>query len=167
MFRSDHVDTSMGVGEAYGGKIVSKKYVVRLTTEEREQFTRLVRTGKAAAQKIRRANILLKTDAAGPGWTDRRIAEAFGCRVRTIELLRQRCVEGGVETAVCGKPSSRTYPRKLDGAGEARLIALACSQAPEGRACWTLRLLSDKLVELEVVDCISYETVRRTLKKTN
>jgi len=146
---------------------LSKKYVVRLTTEEREQLTRLVRTGKAAAQKIRRANILLKTDVDGPSWTDERIAEAFHCRVRTIEYLRQRCVEGGVEVTVAGKPSSRTYPRKLDGAGEARLIALACGEPPEGRARWTLRLLGDKLVELAVVDSISHETVRRTLKKTN
>jgi len=146
---------------------LSKKYVVRLTHEEREQLTRLVRSGKAAAQKIRRAHILLKTDADGPGWTDQRIAEAFGCRVRTIEMLRQRCVEDGVEVAVAGKPSSRTYARKLDGAGEARLIALACSKPPEGRACWTLRLLSDKLVALDVVDSISHETVRQTLKKTS
>lgn len=147
--------------------VVNKKYIVRLTNEEREELGRLVRTGKAAAQKIRRANILLKTDANGPGWTDQHIAEAFGCRVRTIEKLRQRCVEDGVETAVSGKPSSRTYARKLDGAGEARLIALACSEPPEGRARWTLHLLGDKLVELRIIDSISHETVRQTLKKTN
>lgn len=146
---------------------MTKKYVVRLTNEEREQLTGLVRAGKAAARKIRRANILLKTDADGPGWTDERISEAFGCRVRTIEMLRQRCVEDGVETAVSGKPNSRTYARKLDGAGEARLIALACSEPPEGRSRWTLHLLGDKLVELKMVDSISHETVRQTLKKTS
>lgn len=146
---------------------MSKKYVVRLTDEERERLTRLVSSGRAAAQKIRRANILLKTDVDGPAWTDRRIAEAFGCWVQTVGNVRQHCVEDGVDVAVAGKPSSRTYPRKLDGAGEARLIALACSKAPEGRACWTLRLLGSTLVELEVVDSISHETIRQTLKKTS
>jgi len=146
---------------------MTKKHVVRLTDEERGQLTRLVRTGKAAARKIRRANILLKTDADGLDWTDQRIAEAFGCRVRTIEKLRQRCVENGVELTVPGKPSCRTYTRKLDGAGEAHLIALACSEPPEGRARWTLHLLGDKLVELRIVDSISHETVRQTLKKTS
>jgi len=146
---------------------MTKKYVVRLTNEERNRLTALVGSGKATARKIRRANILLKTDADGPGWTDERIAEAFGCRVQTVEKLRQRCVEDGVETALCGKPSSRTYARKLDGAGETRLIALACGEPPEGRARWTLHLLGDKLVELKIVDSISHETVRQTLKKTS
>ena len=144
-----------------------KKYVVRLTDEERESLTRLVRRGRAAAQKIRRANIVLKADADGPGWTDARIAEAFECRVQTVGNVRQHCVEDGVDVAVSGKPSSRMYARKLDGAGEARLIALACSEPPEGRACWTLRLLGDTLVELKIADSISHETVRKTLKKTS
>jgi homeodomain-containing protein len=166
MFSVDNVDTSI-VGEPYGGRPLNKKYIVRLTNEEREDLARLVSSGKAAAQKIRRANILLKTDAAGPGWTDARIAEAFECRVQTVGNVRQHCVEDGVDIAVSGKPGSRMYARKLDGAGEAHLIALACGEPPDGRACWTLRLLGNALVELEVVDSISHETVRQTLKKTS
>ena len=146
---------------------MNKRYIVRLTPGEREELACLVSKGKAAAYKIMRAHILLKADADGPGWFDRQIAEAFGCHARTVENVRRRLVLEGLPAALERKKRARP-PRTpiLDGAGEARLIALACSEPPEGRARWTLGLLADKLVELNVVDGISYQTVRRTLKKT-
>jgi transposase len=115
------------------------------------------------------ARILLKTDAGvdGPRLTDDEIAEAVEVNRSTVERVRIRCVEAGVEAALRPRPSRQVHPRKLDGVQEAHLVALACSPAPKGRARWSLRLLADKLVELEVVDDISYETVRQTLKKTN
>jgi transposase len=146
-----------------------KKYCVTLTAGERESLTRLIAAGKAAAQKLTHARILLKADQADgrPGWPDHRIAEAVEVSVATIERLRQRFVEQGLDAAVDRKKSERpSRERKLDGAAEARLIALACSQAPAGRKAWTLRMLADKLVELEVVDAICPETVRQTLQKT-
>ena len=145
-----------------------KKYIVRLTEDERERLRSLARKGKAAACKIKHANIVLKADADGPAWTDKRIAEAVGCHVRTVENVRCRCVLQGLEAALERKEQARPRrERKLDGEGEARLIALACSEPPEGRDRWTLELLADQLVRLKVVDCISAQTVRRTLKKTN
>ena len=150
--------------------IRNKKYIVRLDQEERESLKRLVRVGKAAARKISRARILLKADAAegGPGWTEQRIAEALGVRFRTVENVRRCCVEEGLELAVQGRPApDRPWQRKLDGVGEAKLIALSCSEPPSGRTRWTLELLGDALVVLNVTDSISYETVRRTLKKTS
>lgn len=150
--------------------IRNKKYIVRLEQEERETLKKLVRGGKAAARKITRARVLLKADAGtgGPGWTDQQIAEALEVGVRTVENVRRRCVEEGLEAAVVDKPRpDRPWQRKLDGAGEAKLIALSCSDPPSGRARWTLELLGDALVTLEVTDSISYETVRRTLKKTS
>ena len=126
--------------------------------------------GKRSARTLTRARILLKADqaAGGPAWEDAKIAEALGCGVRTIERVRQRFVEQGLEAALSHKPQERpSRERRLDGAAEARLIALACSQPPEGRARWTLKLLADKLVELEVVESVSDETVRRVLKKTS
>jgi len=150
--------------------IRNKKYIVRLEQEERETLNKLVRGGKAAARKITRARVLLKADAGtgGPGWTDQRIAEALEVGVRTVENVRRHCVEEGLEAAVVDKPRpDRPWQRKLDGAGEAKLIALSCSDPPSGRARWTLELLGDALVTLEVTDSISYETVRRTLKKTS
>ena len=150
--------------------IRNKKYIVRLEQEERETLKKLVRGGKAAARKITRARVLLKADAGtgGPGWTDQQIAEALEVGVRTVENVRRRCVEEGLEAAVVDKPRpARPWQRKLDGAGEAKLIALSCSDPPSGRARWTLELLGDALVALEVTDSISYETVRRTLKKTS
>lgn len=147
---------------------MNKKYVVRLSAQEQEQLQALVSKGKGAAYKIKHANIILAADVNGRAWTDQRIAEAFSVHSKTVENVRERLVMHGLEAALGRKQqSSPSRKRILDGAQEARLIALACSQAPPGRSRWTLRLLADKLVELEVADSISYETVRRTLKKTN
>jgi transposase len=147
-----------------------KKYVVTLTAEERHSLHRLTAAGKASARKVTQARILLKADQAdgGPSWPDERIAEAFEVGLSTIARLRQRFVEQGVEAALSRQPQKRpSRTRKLDGRAEARLIALACSAPPEGRREWTMRLLADRLVELEVVESICDETVRRVLKKTN
>lgn len=146
------------------------KYVVRLEPAEREQLEVLVRRGKSAARKITRARILLQTDEseAGPAWTDARIAEALGVTVRTVENVRRRLVEKGLEAAL--KRKKQVGPSrlpKLDGEAEAKLVAVCCSPAPEGRQRWTLRLLANRLVELRIVDSISPETVRQTLKKTS
>ena len=146
-----------------------KKYKVTLTAEERQSLLNLIAAGKAAAAKLAHARILLKADAApgGPAWTDDRIADAVEVTTRTVERVRQRFVEQGPEAALDRKKQDRpSQERKLDGAGEARLIAVACSAPPEGRRRWTLRLLADKLVELHVVASISGETVRQVLKKT-
>jgi transposase len=148
---------------------MKKKFKVTLTVEERHDLQDLIAAGKAAAQRLAHARILLKADAApgGPGWTDDRIAEAVEVSTATVERVRQRFVEQGLEAALGRKPQDRpSRPRKLDGRAEARLIALACSKPPEGRKDWTMQLLADKLVELEIVDSVSDETVRRTLKKT-
>ena len=144
-----------------------KKYVVRLTPEERGELGDLVRKGKTQAYRIRHANILLAVDADGPNWSDGQTAQAFSCHRNTVANVRQRLVERGLEGALGRK--EQLNPRRervLDGEGEARLIALACSSPPEGRAKWTLKLLAERLVELEMVDSISEQTVRRTLKKT-
>lgn len=146
-----------------------KKYKVTLTADERVQLQGLLGGGRAAALKLAHARILLKTDAAegGPAWSDERIAEAVEVSTDTVARVRQRFVEGGLEAALGRKRQERpSRERKLDGRAEARLIALACSAPPEGRKEWTMQLLADKLVELEVVDAVSDETVRRTLKKT-
>jgi len=145
-----------------------KKYVVELTSEERKQLKELVKKGKVAGYKIRHAQMLLKADQGkqGPGWQDKQIAEAFGAHLTTVERLRKRFVEQGLEAAL-EHNKRQNYTRKLDGDAEARLIAIACSKAPEGRNEWSLRLLADRLVELSVVDSISHMTVSRTLKKTN
>lgn len=144
------------------------KYVVRLTAEERKQLEGLVRTGKVAAAKRLKAQILLKADAGpeGSGWTDQQVADALDVSIANVHGTRQAYVEQGLETAVERKRRSGHSPRKLDGAQEARLIALACGPAPTGRARWTLRLLADKLVELEIVDSVSKDSVHRVLKKT-
>jgi transposase len=144
------------------------RFVVRLTPAERAGLIDLVTTGKRAAATISRARILLKADAGpeGEAWDDEQIAEALDTSLSTIHRVRQAFVEEGLEEALYRKkPTGRQY-RKLDGEQEARLIAVACSAAPEGRARWTLRLLADKLVELQVVESISPECVRTTLKKT-
>ena len=146
-----------------------KKYKVTLTAEERQQLSALIATGKAAARKLAHARVLLHADAApgGPAWADERIAEAVAVGRATVERVRQRFVEQGLGAALGRKPQDRpSRPRKLDGRAEARLIALACSAPPEGRREWTMQLLADKLVELEVVDAVCDETVRRVLKKT-
>jgi transposase len=144
------------------------KYVVRLTTEERETLESLLAGKRAAADKLLRARILLKANVGqdGSGWTDEKIAEAFEVGTSTVHRLRQRLVEEGFEAALVRKARVRHRVPKLDGKQEARLVVLACSSPPEGRARWTLQLLADKLVELQVVDSISDETVRLRLKKT-
>jgi transposase len=147
-----------------------KKYKVTLTADERQFLHDLVAAGKAPGKKLAHARILLKADAApgGPAWTDTRIGEAVEVNRTTVEQVRQRFVEQGLEAALVRKKQARpSRERKLDGAGEARLITLACSKPPQGRAAWTLRLLADGLVELKIVETISTETVRQVLKKTN
>jgi transposase len=146
-----------------------KTYRVTLTPEERGSLTDLIRAGKASALVQAHARILLKADQAegGPAWPDERIAEAFDVSVATVERARKRFVEQGPEAALRRKPQEHpSRPAKLDGAAEAKLIALACSAPPEGRRSWTMKLLAAKLVELEVVESIGPETVRTTLKKT-
>lgn len=144
-----------------------KKYIISLTPEERSTLEQFSRTGKAAAYAITHARILLKADIAQSegGWVDADISVALDVSVATIERVRQRCVEEGIEA--CLKQRRRTKARLLDGEQEAHLVALTCSPAPEGRARWTLRLLRDQLVALEIVESISHETVRQTLKKTS
>jgi Homeodomain-like domain len=146
---------------------MNKKYIVRLSRKEREELEAVVKKLKGSSQKVRRAQILLKADADGPRWTDVRIAEAFSCRVQTIENLRKRLVTEGFEIALQGKPRS-TAPRErvLDGKQEAKVIALRLGKPPKGFANWSLRLLAEHVVELGIVDSISHETVRQTLKKT-
>jgi hypothetical protein len=144
-----------------------KKYVVRLTDEERAVCQTVVKKLKGSSQKVRRAQILIKADADGPGWPDAKIAAAFDCRVQTIENIRQRFVMEGFEQALEHK--KRVEPPtacKLDGIAEAKLIAMRLGRPPAGYGHWTLRLLAEELVALEVVDSISHETIRRTLKKT-
>lgn len=145
-----------------------KKYRVTLTGEEREQLTALVSKGKAAARALNHARILLKTDEAadGPAWTDAAVCEALDVGLCTVMRVRQRFVEEGLDAALRPKPAPERQRRKLDGHQEAQLVALACSEAPEGRSRWALRLLADRFVQLGHVDAISYETVRQTLKKT-
>ncbi len=144
-----------------------KKYIVRLSEEERSICLAAVKKLKGSSQKARRAQILLKADAEGPGWPDAKIAEAFNCRVQTIEAVRKRLVLEGFELALEGKKrESPPTPPKLDGEAEAKLIAMRLGKPPAGYGHWTLQLLADELVALEVVDSISPETVRKTLKKT-
>lgn len=146
-----------------------KKYKVTLTDIERQQLRDLIAAGKAAAQKLAHARILLKADASprGPAWTDDRIADAVEVSTDTVARVRQRFVEDSLEAALDRKKAARPpVPPKLDGRAEARLITLACSSPPDGRKRWTMQLLADKLVELEVADAVSDETVRRVLQKT-
>jgi transposase len=146
---------------------MNKKYVVRLTDEERSACQAIVKKLKGSSEKVRRAQILLKADADGPEWSDVRIAEAFDCRVQTIENLRKRLVMEGFEQTLERKKRSEP-PRacKLDGEAEAKLIAMRLGKPPAGYGRWTLQLLAEEMVALEIIDAISYETVRRTLKKT-
>ena len=147
-----------------------KKYKVTLTDDERQQLRDLIAAGKGAAQKLAHARILLKADAApgGPGWTDDRIAEAVEVSTDTVARVRQRFVEDSLGAALSRKkPAKPSRERTLDGRAEARLIALACSPPPAGRKRWTMQLLADELVELEIVEVVSDETVRRALQKTN
>ena len=143
-----------------------KKYIVRLSDAEGQVCREVVKKLKGSSQKVRRAQILLQADADGPNWPDVRIAEAFHCRVQTVENLRKRLVTEGFETALNGKTrESPPTPPLLDGEKEAKLIALRLGRPPAGYGRWTLRLLADELVALEVVESISHETVRQTLKK--
>lgn len=146
-----------------------KKYIVSLTAEEREYLEKLTTTGKTAAYKINHARVLLKADINqdGGGCLDQQIADALDISVSTIERVRQRFVERNLEEALNRQPQAQHKPRRLDGEQEAHLIAITCSTPPEGSARWTLRLLAQKLVELNEVESISHETVRQTLKKTN
>jgi hypothetical protein len=146
---------------------MNKKYIIRLTDEERQTCEDVIKKLKGTSQKVRRAQILLKADADGPAWTDARISEAFNCRVQTIENLRKRLVTESFELALHGKKRETppTQPR-LDGKGEAKLISMRLGKPPAGYGRWTLQLLADELVSLEVVDSICPETVRQTLKKT-
>jgi hypothetical protein len=147
---------------------MTKIYIVRLSAEERAQLEQLVSKGKAAARKLTHARILLLADVSesGPGWKDERIVEALHVGVRQVEEVRRRLVMEGLEAALNRRRQCRpSRMRKLDGEKEAHLIALACGSAPDGRKRWTLRMLADKLVEMEVVDSVSHETVRQTLKK--
>lgn len=145
------------------------KYVVRLADEERVELQTLVDEGRGSKSVRKRARVLLKADEAddGPAWRDERVAEFAEVSLSTVHRVRQRFVEQGFEAAVYRKPATDRLYRKLDGAGEARLIATACSQPPDGRSRWTLRMLADELVALEVVESISHECVRGVLKKTN
>ena len=146
-----------------------KIYVVTLTSEERATLRELISSGKAAARKLSHARILLKADSGegGPSWIDSTISQALDVGTATVERVRKRFVEEGLESALGRRKPEREYIRKLDGDGEAHLIALACSESPEGSARWTLRLLADRMVALEYIDELSYQTVRRVLKKTN
>lgn len=144
-----------------------KKYIVRLEPEEREQLQVLINKGKVAGFKIRHANMLLMADADGPDWSDEKIAEGLGVSVGQCEHLRKRFVEQGLEACLQRKTQERpSVEPKFDGDKEARLIALACSKAPDGYGRWSLRLLADHAVKLDIVDSTSHETVRRTLQKT-
>ena len=148
---------------------MAKRYRVTLTLSERQELQQLISRGKADARKLAHARVLLQADESegGPRRTDEQIASALNTATRTVERVRERFVEQGLEAALLPKPSKRVYARKLDGRQEAKLIALACAKPPAGKARWTLRMLADEMVELDVVDSLSHETVRQTLKKTS
>ena len=145
---------------------MNKKYIVRLSDEERKVCEKVVKDSKGKSEKLQRAQILLKADADGPRWKDEKISEAVGCRVRTVENVRRQLVLEGFEAALDRKmrATSPTAPI-LDGVGEAKLIAMRLGKPPAGYGRWSLRLLADQMVELEIVESISPETVRKTLKK--
>ena len=146
---------------------MEKKYIVRLTDEERQTLRSVIKKLKGSSQKVRRAQILLKADADGSNWTDKKIAEAFSCRIKTVENIRQRLVTQGFDTVLNGKkPETPSRKKRLDGEQEAKVIALRLGKPPKGFANWSLRLLADKAIELEIVDSVSHETVRQTFKKT-
>lgn len=146
-----------------------KKYIIRLTSEERDSLTKLVAGGRGPARMFTRARVLLKADQGdqGPAWQDDKISEAFDVTVQTIERIRKQFVEEGLDTVLSRHEYKQKVSRKkIDGQVEAHLIALSCSEPPHGRARWTLRLLADAIVELGYIDSISYEAIRQTLKKT-
>jgi transposase len=143
-----------------------KKYVVRLVDAERTMLDTLIKTKRVAFQKVLRARVLLKADADGPQWTDDEIAKAFDCRTKTVENIRERFVTEGFEMTLHGKPKSRTRGKTLDGDQEAKIIALRLGTPPKGFSNWTLRLLAEQAVSLEIVESVSHETLRGMLKKT-
>lgn len=146
---------------------MEKKYIVDLSDAERTVLEDVVKTLNGSSQKVKRARILLKADVNGPAWTDTRIAEACDCRTKTVENVRQRLVVDGFEVALEGKKrETPPTPKLLDGEQEAKVIATRLGTPPAGYGKWTLRLLARKLVELEIVETASYQTIRRTLKKT-
>ena len=146
---------------------MKKKYIVRLSEDERKELQTVIKKLAGTSQKVRRAQILLKADADGPCWTDSKIADSYACRIKTVGNVRQSLVTEGFHTTLNGKKrSSPATPKKLDGNQEARLIATRLGPAPQGFANWSLRLLAGQVVELGIVDSISHETVRQTLKKT-
>jgi hypothetical protein len=148
------------------GSVMPKKYIVRLSDSERSTLTDVVKKLKGSSQKVRRAQVLLKADANGPAWTDAEIAEAVGCRTKTVENIRERLVRVGFDETLNGKrPDQPPRPKLLSGEQEAKVIALRLGTPPQGFANWTLRLLAEQVVELEIVDAISHETIRQTLKK--
>jgi len=144
------------------------KYAVRLSDDQRRHLDRLTRVGRAHARSIQHARILLLTDASdhGPSWTDEKVSDALGCGASTVARVRKRFLKDGLDEAVRPRREVPGRPPKIDGVAEAHLIALACSQPPEGRATWSLRLLADAFVALEVCEPVSHETVRLALKKT-
>jgi transposase len=146
---------------------MKKRYVVKLTAEERDRLGAIINRGREAAHRRRHAQVLMLVDEGehGPGYIDKDAAELTGFTRRTVEQIRERCVSEGLAVALERKQRSRNRPRKLDGEGEARLVSLACSDAPEGYARWTLHMLAEQLIELNVVDAISHECVRQVLKK--
>jgi hypothetical protein len=146
---------------------MNKKYIVKLTAKERRTLRQMIKQLSGSSQKARRARMLLKADVSGPNWTDALIAEAFDCRTRTVEMLRERLVMEGFDHALNGKPRETPATEKiLGGKQEAQLIAMRLGKPPKGYANWTLRLLARRMVELKIVPAISHETVRATLKKT-
>ena len=148
---------------------MKQKYIVKLSDTERSQLKELISSGEASARQIRRAYILLKSDSSpnGPNWTYQTICEAYEVSSLTVYNVRKNYIEGGLNRAILRKKPDRVYPRRLDGEGEAQLIALACSEPPDGYERWSLRLLQDRLIRLEIVENISHETIRQTLKKTS
>jgi Homeodomain-like domain len=154
------------LGSTKEGWAMQKKYIVRLSDAERETLQGLLKQRRVSSQKVRRAHVLLKADAQGPNWCDHEIAAAFECPTRTVELIRERLVTEGFEIALNGKPKRRVRRKVLDGEQEAKIIALRLGQPPSGFANWTLRLLAEQAVALEIVESVSHETLRRTLKKT-
>ena len=145
------------------------KYVVKLTDTERSQLKELISSGEGSARQIRRAYILLKSDSSteGPNWGYQAICDAFEVSPPTVYSVRKNYTQGGLQRAIMRKKPERVYERRLDGEGEAHLIALACSEPPDGYERWSLRLLQDRLIRLEIVENISHETIRQTLKKTS
>jgi len=148
---------------------MNQKYIVKLSDTERSQLKELISSGEASARQIRRAYILLKSDSSadGPNWSYTAICEAYEVSSLTVYNVRKNYTEGGLKRAILRKKPERVYKRRLDGEGEAQLIALACSEPPEGYESWSLRLLQDRMIRLEIVENISHETIRQTLKKTS